>query len=51
MRTSAADAWLRSVLDKIKFEDTKRDRVPQMTEADLDAYRAKVQEWLLKLSQ
>ena len=46
-----ADAWLKSVVDKIKFEDTKRDRVPQMTETELDAYRAKVQEWLLKLSQ
>ena len=45
-----AAAWLKSVLDKLKFEDTKRDRQPQMTEAELDAYRAKVQDYLLKLA-
>ena len=50
-RGVAAEAkqYLDSVIGKIKFEDTRRDRKPQMTEAELAAYRAKVQEYLLKL--
>ena len=46
-----ASAWLRSVTDKIKFEDTRRDRRPQMTEKELDNFRAKVQDYLVRLSQ
>ena len=48
----AADAkeYLDGVLGKIVFEDTRRDRQPQMTQAELDGYRAKVQGLLLQLS-
>ena len=46
-----AQNYLDSVLGRLKFEDTRRDRQPQMTEAELDAYRAKVQDYLLKLSE
>ncbi|MFB3894273.1 MAG: hypothetical protein ACE15C_19885 [Phycisphaerae bacterium] len=44
-----ARAYLKSVLEPLKFEDTSRDRRPQMTEAQLDEYRAKVLEFLTKL--
>ena len=44
-----AKAYLEGVIGKIAFEDTRKDRNPQMTQAQLDDYRAKVQEFLLKL--
>ena len=52
-RGVAAEAkkYLDSVLGKLKFEDTRRDKKPQMTEAELDAYRKKVQDYLVKLAQ
>ncbi len=46
-----AQKYLDSVLGRLKFEDTRRDKKPQMTEAELDAYRAKVQDYLVKLTQ
>jgi len=45
-----AQAYLDSVMTKIRFEDTGRDRAPQMSEAELDSYRARVQEYLSKLA-
>ncbi|HUV40097.1 MAG TPA: hypothetical protein VMY39_10805 [Planctomycetota bacterium] len=52
-RETAKEAreYLHAVLGKLKFENTRRDRVPQMTDAELDAYRAKVQDYLVKLAQ
>lgn len=45
-----ADAYLHSVLDKLSFTDTRRSRAPQMTEAQLRAYRVKVQDYLVQLA-
>ena len=44
-----AQSYLDGVLNKIRFEDTEKDRNSQMTEAQLDQYRAKVQDYLMKL--
>ncbi|KPJ52912.1 MAG: hypothetical protein AMS16_05780, partial [Planctomycetes bacterium DG_58] len=46
-----ARKYLDSVLGKLKFENTRRDKKPQMTEGELDAYRKKVQEYLVRLAQ
>ncbi len=44
-----ADAYLHSVLDKLQFVDTQQSRVPQMSEAELNQYRSKVQDCLVRL--
>jgi hypothetical protein len=44
-----ADAYLHSVLDKLQFVDTQQSRVAQMTEAGLNQYRSKVQDYLVRL--
>ncbi len=44
-----AQSYLDGILNKVRFDDTEKDREPQMTEAQLDEYRAKVQDYLLKL--
>lgn len=46
---SEAQSYLDTIRSKVRFEDTAKDREPQMTEAQLDQYRAKVQDYLLKL--
>jgi len=46
----AAAAYVNSLAEKIRFEDTRRDRKPQLTPAGIDAHRAKVQEFLVKLA-
>ncbi|KPK50316.1 MAG: hypothetical protein AMK72_02535 [Planctomycetes bacterium SM23_25] len=46
-----AAAYVNSLAEKIRFEDTRRDRKPQLTAAELDAHRAKVQEFLTRLAE
>jgi len=45
-----AAAYINALAEKIRFEETRRDRRPQLTPAELDAHRAKVQELLMKLA-
>ena len=44
-----ARQYLDDVFTRIKFENTRRDRRPQMTEEELSEYRRRVQDYLLKL--
>ncbi len=44
-----AKAYLDAVLGRLKFENTSTDRRPQMTETELDQYRARVQDYLVQL--
>ena len=45
-----AQEYLDWVLGNVQFEETRRDRKPQMSETELNEYRGRVQGYLLKLA-
>ena len=46
-----AKQYLDRVLQRISFQDTDKDRRPQMMQEQLEEYRAKFQDFLVKLSE
>jgi len=50
-RGAEAKQLLKETLGKLRFEDTRRDRRPQMTQQELSAFRRCVAEALLRLAQ
>jgi hypothetical protein len=50
-RGAAAKKLLADTFAAIRFEDTRRDRQPQMTQEELDAVRQRVAEELIQLSR